>query len=192
MAERVRFEPGELAATVADFLLGVVAPGDATALAAGWNATESDDVTELVSIDAFLTATKLTETARTTSSRCGRQLLSLTRSLPARAARQPAMLESLARLVRRGDADANHAVVFGAVACLWSIERRPAVQGYLHAAALSALSACMRLGAIDHVEVQRSLIQLETVVENAAMTAQSTSWSEMHGAAPYLEMMTMK
>lgn len=131
-----------------------VAPLDGVALA---HAYRCRSIGELIEIDVFLGAHKLSEPARTASMDCGRRLARLAPNLIVSA---PDHLSEFLASVDARSTPGNLAVVEGAVTRAIGITAEEAVLIELRGAASALVSAAVRLGRLGAIPAQAVLSRL--------------------------------
>ncbi|MGC9666107.1 urease accessory protein UreF [Planosporangium sp. 12N6] len=137
--------------------------------------------------DARLTSVKLVREARDAAARTGRGVLGTAVGSFAGPA-----LTAYARLVYRGAAPGNGAVVMG----LLTAERQTplvyAVAVELYAFAAGWLNAAVRLGVADHRMAQAVLHRCGPVIDRAAHQACATDLDDMSSSTPLADVMGMR
>ncbi|MEV4603806.1 urease accessory UreF family protein [Amycolatopsis sp. NPDC049253] len=162
-------DPRVLSALLRDQLLLGVAPSDGVALACAHRATASENSLDLECVtraDERLAAVKLPREARETSTRTGRALLRIAKSVfPTEA------LLRYADCVAKGRSPGNHAVVLGILSASVGVPRLEAVAGELFAFSAAWVAAGVRLAVTDHGTAQAVLHDVRAATAEAAMCA---------------------
>lgn len=184
LRERPEVSPATLAELIEATVSQVTAPLDGVVLA---HAHAAQSLAELIELDGYLTARKLTPPARKASLTCGRQLAALSSQL----APEDKLVEEFARAVRDRTTDGNLAVVEGALgrACRLSAEQAVLVE--LRGTASALLSAAVRLGAISPAGAQGVLADLAPVLSAAAELALATALHDVSSTAPEIEIYSL-
>jgi urease accessory protein len=163
-------------------LMGSVATLDGAAMALAHAAASDDDLARLRSIDAALTARKLSAPARRASTLCGSRLAALAHEMGIEGAAGQLLHESV-----RGEWEPNLAVVEGAVAAGLGISRDQALLAAVRGHANAMLSAAVRLGRLGANRGQALLFELTADIDRCAQVALGVSLDEMRSTLPELE-----
>ncbi len=175
-----------LTALVADLLRSSVGPTDATACALAMRAAKNGDLEGVGHIDERLHAVKLVREQRQASLRLGRQLLALASDVF-----HDKVSAAYLRRVRDAGMPGHHAVASGLLKSALHIPPREGVVAELYSYAASCAGAALRMAAVDHRQVQRTLHHLQPAIEAVADDALQREVWEMGGSAPYAEIMAM-
>lgn len=173
-----------LAALLADYLRYGVGLADSVALACAHRAYDAGDLGLAAEADRRLSAVKLAREARETSTRTGRQLVSLTSQLF-----DDALLSDYAARVKRGDMPGNHAVVLGLALASQGSGRVEAVAGELYAFCVGFAGAAVRLAVIDHRRAQHLLHAIKPLIAEVAYAAADKDVCEIGGCLPLADIM---
>jgi urease accessory protein len=173
-----------LAALLTDYLWYGVGPADGVALACAHRAHAASDLNLAATADHRLSAVKLAREARETSTRTGRQLVSLTSQLF-----DDALLTDYAARVKRGDMPSNHAVVLGLALASQGIGRVEAVAGELYAFCVGYAGAAVRLAVIDHRRAQHLLHGIKPIIVEVAHAMAEKGVREIGGCLPLVDIM---
>ena len=176
-----------LTALIADLLRSSVGPTDATACALAMRAAKNGDLEGVGHIDERLHAVKLVREQRQASLRLGRQLLALSRDVF-----QDEASATYLRRVRDAGMPGHHAVASGLLKSALSISPREGVVTELYSYAASCAGAALRMAAVDHRQVQRTLHHLQPAIETVADEALRREVGELGGSAPLAEIMAMR
>jgi urease accessory protein len=169
----------ELEQLVSVSLTEAIAPLDGAALNA---AHRAETATQLLELDALLTAHKSASASRAASQSCGRQLAQLAQRLV-----QDELLADYCALVDSRQSEGNLAIVEGVLARATAIPAEMAVLISLRSAASGMLSAAVRLGRLTPSLAQVSLRTLAGSVDRATTVALATKVGEWHSTAAELE-----
>lgn len=163
--------------------------GPCEGLAARWvvRAAVGGDLALAAQIDARLEATKLSSEGRTVSRRCGKSVLNLALEVL-----EHSLLAEYAALVRAGDAPGHQAVALALAGACAGLDEETAALVELHTCAVSLLGAALRLGATDHVAVQRLLRRAAPVMAEAAAEGCDLHWTDMGGYTPQIDIFQMR
>ena len=175
----------ELVELVEVVVAEAVAPLDGAVLV---RAHRAHSVAELLSLDAQLSARKLTPSSRAASRTCGRSLAALAIQL----APADALVAGFAPIVRARETDGNLAVVEGTLARALSILEGDAVLSALRSAAVGLLSAAVRLAVLPPFQAQVQLAALSPALTRACELAMTVDWEHVHSTAPELELFAMR
>ncbi len=159
-----------------------LAPADGVAVAASHRTAGGGDVGEVIEIDRYLAALKMTREPREGTQRAGRNLLRVlveTSDHP--------VLAAYSRAVSEGRAPGNHAVALGAGAYTLGLSAREAVLVYLYSSSVSLLGAALRLMRVDHLETQRILARLGPLLGALAGECEARPWRSMRSFGPQWE-----
>ncbi|MFG2044616.1 urease accessory protein UreF [Dactylosporangium sp. NPDC048998] len=137
--------------------------------------------------DLRLTSVKLAREAREASARTGRGVLGTVVGSFAGPA-----LTAYARLVDRGAAPGNGAVVTGILAAELAVPLQHAVATELYTFAAGWLNAAVRLGVADHRMAQAVLHRCKPVTERSARRASRTGLDDMSSSTPLVDVMGMR
>ncbi|SNT29670.1 urease accessory protein UreF [Rhodococcoides kyotonense] len=157
---------------------------DAVALAWAWTHDHLDD--SLV-LDRALSAHKLSESGRLSSTACGRQL-----ALVAQRVLSPTSSSDYLTHVLASQAPGNQAVVEGIVHRRLGIDRHLAVLGFVRSSYSGLLSAAVRLGRAGPMWVQQQLFDDRYFLETCAERAIRTDWDDAMAFAPELDIYAMQ
>lgn len=163
-------------------LAGSVATLDGAGVALAHDAASAGDAVRVRSVDAALTARKLSGPARRVSTLCGSRLAALARAMDI-----GGVVGELVDEIAAGEWEANLAVVEGAVAAGVGIPREQAVliAGRGHASAM--LAAAVRLGRLGANRSQALLFELTSDIDRCAQVAMGVSVDDMRSTLPELE-----
>jgi urease accessory protein len=175
-----RVSAERVAALVESAVCHGVAPLDGAVLAHAHGATS---LPVLLSLDAALTARKLTPLTRDASHACGRQLAKLGPAL----ATGDVLVAAHAGAVADGRADGNLAVVAGALARALGLSAEQALLVELRNAAAGLLSAAVRLGVLAPTRAQSLLAVMHPAIARAAEHALSVELADVHATIPELD-----
>jgi urease accessory protein len=163
-------------------LVGSVATLDGAAVALAHGAASERDLDRLRSIDAALTARKLSAPARRASTLCGSRLARLAQAMDIDGAAGQLVDETAA-----GEWEANLAVVEGAVAAGVGVPREQAVLMAVRGHATALLSAAVRMGRLGANRSQALLFELTADIGRCARVAMGVGVEEMRSTLPELE-----
>ncbi|WP_157172020.1 urease accessory protein UreF [Nocardia higoensis] len=174
----------ELAEVGRSFVLDTVAGLDAVAMAHVWR---RDGLEELLELDRYVSAHKLSASARTASASCGRQAAMVAQRCLF-GDDEPEFL----RAVRQGATPGNQAIVDGVVHRALGIACAPAVLCFLRSAYAGLLSAAVRLGRAGPLWVQRQLRADSRFLAEATGLALTTELDNVVTFAPELDIHAMR
>ncbi|WP_206487617.1 urease accessory protein UreF [Rhodococcus sp. KRD162] len=174
----------DIAALVQSYISESVTTLDAVALALAWS---HEDIDDSLALDSALSTHKLSESARLSSTLCGRQLALVAQRVLA----PTAALDYLARVLDNST-PGNQAVVEGIVHRCLGIDRHLAVVGYLRSAYSGLLSAAVRLGRAGPMWVQQQLFDDRYFLDTCAQRAIRTEWADAMAFVPELEIYAMQ
>jgi urease accessory protein len=174
--------PDGLLELVRSTLTGSVATLDGAAVALAHAAATSGDLVRLREIDVALTARKLSEPARSASTLCGMQLVSLAGRLGI-----GGVVEPLSREIHRRAWPGNLAVVEGAVGAAMGIPLEETVLIAVRGHAAAMLAAAVRLGRLGTSRSQVLLFDLTSELDRCAQVAMGVSLGDMRATLPELE-----
>ena len=160
------------------------ARGDGIALIAAHRAAAAGEVETLIRIDEEVYARKLSEEARTMSTRLGKKFT----EMGVRVIGAP-LLHEWRRCIEGGRTPGCHPV---ALAVTFAAQGLPALDAFVvhqSAVASTILSAALRLMKVSHIETQAILFELNGRAEAAYEAAQAARLSEMSGFAPLTEIL---
>lgn len=163
--------------------------GPAEALAARWTvrAAVAGDLALIEQIDERLDATKLAEEPRLASRRCGGRVAQLGVQLF-----NTPLLSAYARQISAGETPGHQSVALALLAHANGLDEHAATLVELQTVAASLASAALRLGAIDHVGLQRLLLLLRPTLIEAAEASADADWRDIGGFAPQIEIAQMQ
>jgi urease accessory protein len=167
---------------VRNTLTGSVATLDGAGVALAHAAASEDDLDRLRTIDAALTARKLSAPARRASTLCGGRLAALARGMEIGGA-----VGALVNEVTAGKWQANLAVVEGAVGAGVGIPREQAVLIAVRGHASAMLSSAVRLGRLGANRSQALLFELTSDIDRCAHVGMGVSIDDMRSTLPELE-----
>jgi urease accessory protein len=152
-------------------------------------APDSEGYDEQLALEADLrlTSVKLGREAREASARTGRGVLGTAVGSFAGPA-----LTAYARLVHRGAAPGNGAVVTGILTAELAVPLLHSVATELYAFAAGWLNATVRLGVADHRVAQAVLHRCGPVIDRAARRACETGLDDMSSSTPLVDVMSMR
>lgn len=176
-----------IGALVEAFVLNSVAPADGVVVAHAHAAQRSGSLDDLLTLDRHLFARKLTTSARTASSSCGRQFAKLALKLTDAV---PVCVYCREVLVRR--TPGNLAVVAGALAAALAVPVDLAVLVELRGAQASMLSAAVRLGRLTASTSQLLLRRSEPTLLAAAELALTLGLDRMGSCCFEIEIAMMR
>ena len=179
LSENPRASSIELEQLISVSLTEAIAPLDGAAL---HSAHRAETATELLELDALLSAHKSAPASRAASQSCGRQLAQLATRLL-----QNELLAEYCSLVDSRQSDGNLSIVEGALARAAALPDEMAVLISLRSAASGMLSAAVRLGRLSPSQAQVSLTTLAASVDQATTIALATKIGEWHSTAAELE-----
>jgi urease accessory protein len=174
--------PDGLLELVRSTLTGSVATLDGAAVALAHAAATSGDLVRLREIDVALTARKLSEPARSASTLCGMQLVSLAGRLGI-----GGVVEPLSREIHRRAWPGNLAVVEGVVGATMGIPLEETVLIAVRGHAAAMLAAAVRLGRLGTSRSQVLLFDLTSELDRCAQVAMGVSLGDMRATLPELE-----
>lgn len=172
----------DLQALLATYLRRQLGPGELVALRAAYAAAAEGDVDGIRDVDARLTAVTLSAEFRESAQRTGERLLGLQRDL-----RDDALLDDYAAAVEAEEADANYAVVLGAIAGREGVPVREACLLACHEFVSALLGAAQRLLRLGSTEIQGVLDDLRPVMVEAVEDSAGRSLSAMTPFAPLID-----
>lgn len=164
---------------LADLLVAVVGPGDATALARAHEAALAEDWDAVVVVDHLLFASKLNAELRTASVRSGRQMIGLAVDL----FDAPTVREHAERIRARTTPGCQSVVSAVCHAAAGSTAAH-AVAGDLFAFANSFVGAALRLRLTDHRRAQVTLRRAAPLIESVTCAALARPLDDLGGFAP--------
>lgn len=165
-------------------LLEQVAWTDGIALLAACDAATKWD--RLIDIDQEIGAFKLGKESRAMTTKTGRQLLRLGAEL------WPEPLADLALLTRQGRLVPTYPVALGCVATAAGLTRSEAFVLELYSTAASVCGAALRLMRIDHLQIQRLLLQANAWSGALLAECEGQTLSAMRTSGPLLEIEGMR
>lgn len=172
-----------LGAFLAAQLEGSAGPTDAAAVACAARFAARGDLDGCLDLDARLDAMRWVPELNAASAQMGRQ------TLRAAAIACPVpFLEAFARAVAVDRAPGHHATVFGVVLGSQGVDPEAAAAAYLHATAVLAVNAALRLLPLGQVEAQRVLAAARPRIARLAVRAGAASADDLWSFAPGLEM----
>lgn len=174
----------EIAEVGRSFVVDTVAGLDAVVMAHVWR---RDELGELLELDRHVCAHKLSTSARTASTSCGKQAAMVARRCLF-GDDEPEFLAA----VRRGGTPGNQAVVDGVVHRALGIPCAAAVLCFLRSAYAGFLSAAVRLGRAGPLWVQRQLRADTDFLAEAACLALTTELDGVVTFAPELDIHAMR
>ncbi|MFT3855335.1 MAG: urease accessory UreF family protein [Ilumatobacteraceae bacterium] len=180
-ARRAGAQPpaGAVDELLADVLVALAGPGDATALARAHEAATAGDWDGVVAVDHLLFASKLNAELRTASVRSGRQLIGLAVDL----FDEPAVHEHATR-IRARTTPGCQAVVSAVCHAAAGSSAAHAVTADLFAFANSFVGAALRLRLTDHRRAQVTLRRAAPLIETVALAALDRPLDDLGGFAP--------
>lgn len=167
-------------------LLHQVAWTDGIALLAACDAFASGDLAQMIRIDQEVSAFKLGKESRAMTTKTGRQLLRLGAEL------WPEPLADVALLVKQGRLVPTYPVALGCVATAAGLTRSEAFILELYSTAAAVCGAAMRLMRVDHVQVQRLLLQANAWSGALLAECADQPLSAMRTTGPLLEIEGMR
>ncbi|MFN3888868.1 MAG: urease accessory protein UreF [Beijerinckiaceae bacterium] len=165
----------EFAATSVD----QAARGDGIALIHAHRAASRGDVDALVDIDLQVEARKISEEARTMSSRMGRKHIELNvHLLPS------GVLQDWLGRIESGLSAGCYPVVLGAVFAIQGLPERAAFVVHQYGVAATILGAALRLMKVSHIDTQRILYDVNAQSEKLFQEAVGAAIDDMAGFSP--------
>jgi urease accessory protein len=175
-------------AGLVDYIATVLRAGaghiDGALLASAWRAADAGDDTALDDLAILAAAWRGTAETALETMQQGTAFTSVTLS----AWPEPRLAAFAARHPRR----IAHPVAFGAAAGWHGVPLRPALAGWLAAFAANLVSAGVRLVPLGQTDGQIATATLHPVVEAAADTAMAADLDRTGGAAPLLDLLSMR
>jgi len=169
----------ELAELITTRLLGTVAPLDATAVALAHRART---IARLLQLDELVTAHKLIPSTRAASRSCGRQLAALGSRLT-----EDKLAETFRRHIDSGSTHGNLVVVEGNLARALALTTEQAAFVELRGAAVSMVSAALRLGRLSAIQGQQMLCELAPTIELACSELLPLETGDLYATAPEID-----
>jgi urease accessory protein len=174
--------PHTLLRLVRSTLAGSVATLDGAGVALAHLSASEGDLDGLLSVDAALTARKLSRPARRASTLCGGRLAALARELGA-----GGTMAELSDAIEAGRSDGNLATVEGALGADRGIPAEQTVLIAVRGHAAAMLSGAVRLGRLGATRAQGLLRELAPDVGGAARVAMATGVDDLRSTLPELE-----
>ncbi|WP_264886384.1 urease accessory protein UreF [Dietzia sp. NCCP-2495] len=174
----------QIRAVARAYVAGSVATLDAVAVGHAWSTPDSE---ALVELDLLVRAYKITESARTSSEACGRQLVTTAR----RTMPSVAGLGYLGH-VAAGRTPGSLPVVEGALQRALGIDRSRAVAGTVRSGYAGVLSAAVRLGRLGPMQVQRALFDDVQWITDLVRAAECTPLEDVTAFSPGLDIAAMR
>ena len=156
-----------------------IGPADCVALANAYNFTRSKDVERIIACDKLLFSMKLVKELREATCRSGTQMIKCISSFV-----NNDVMSEYYEAVKNSNTPGTHAVVTGVVSNALGIAKQKAVLHFLYGFSVSMVGAALRLGMIEHIQSQKILHQLKSVIAETCNQHISKSLSEMWQFAP--------
>lgn len=175
------------AASLGEFVLTSAhraAASDGIALLAAHRATREADMERIVLADRAVFERKLGEETRTMTTRMGRKLAEV-----GTAAAAPPLLGLWLGRVRDGSAPGTYPVGLGVLFAELGSPEEDAFAVYQYGAAMTTLSAALRLMRIDHRQVQEILHTVDGTVSGEYAAVRQASLSDMASFTPLADIL---
>jgi urease accessory protein len=147
----------------------------------------SGDLATILAVDRRLFSMKLAHESAVSSTRTGRQLLTVARSL----CEDPA-LARYADQVSANQAPGTYAVALGMFGGAWSLSPTQVALVELYSFTTGLLGAALRMMRVAHTQAQGVLHRLGPVLGVLAQRAARISYQDMCAFAPAIEIMQMR
>ncbi len=174
--------------TLESFLRAVlnhgIRTGDALAVALTYKATE---IEQIVHLDQRLTAMKISRELREGSVKIGKQFLRNAATLA-----KSEMLDEYVKRIQSRKFAGHHAVAYGLVASAAKIDLRSTLLGYLHAFAVSQVSAAVRLIPLKPTDGQQVIQHLRSNLLEIVEFAQTANIDDLGGFTPGHDIQSMR
>ena len=177
----------DIARLLDDYLRGKIAPCDLVAYAHAHRAAEAADVSRLLEIDRFLTASLLPQELRQSSARSGKAILDTLHS-----SIEASIFQQFHEAVRRGNGDGNAPVCLGLMCTVWDIPLRAGALLHLYTFSVSFLGAALRLGRLGHREAQRLLSEARPRFSSLVDTALACPLEDLSAFTPLADIHAMQ
>ena len=158
--------------------------GDGIALLVAHRAVHAGDMAELIRIDQLIFARKLSDEARTMSTRMGKKFT----EMGAQVIGSPLLLAWRER-IETGKTPGCYPVALAVNFAAQGLSELDAFVVHQYGVASVILSAALRLMRISHVETQRMLYFLNADVDGAYRTAAAANLDAMAGFAPMADIL---
>lgn len=175
----------DLQALLETYLRNQTGTADLVALRAAHAAARKGNVEGVCEADRRLEAVTLAAEFRDSAEQSGARLLSLQRDLWS-----DSLLDSYAERVDDGAAAGNYAVVLGAVAGIAGIDSREACLVCCHGFITGLLGAAQRLLSVGHTDTQRSLTELQPVIQEVIDDSDTYTLDDMTSFAPLVDVLS--
>lgn len=168
--------------TLREFVLTAVeqsARGDAIALLCAHRAANAADFDQLLTIDRQVESRKMSEEARTMTTRMGRKFVELNCKLV-----ESDLLLEWCNCIERNATPGCFPVALGIAFAVQGLPERTAFVVHQYGVAATILSAALRLLKVSHVDTQKLLYEVNELSDNAFLEASSSRLSDMAGFSP--------
>jgi urease accessory protein len=166
----------------------VMGPSDCTAMGYAYESCKKKDIMSLLHADESLYYMKLIEETRIASTRSGNQLLKCVNTFT----KNKKILKEYQSAISKGKATGVYAVSFGVVTAILDIPKKKAGMMLLYGLTVSIVGAAMRLGIVQHFEVQKIIHELGPVILHTVLENIDRPISSMWQFAPSLDILQMK
>ena len=133
---------------------------DAAFVSLAFDATQNDDIKQLVALDEECTAVKLPKEIRQASQKLGLRLLKLFSMMEADTA-----VTQFRSANAKGEAVANYPVVFGLLSCALNISKHEALTGFYYNIAAGMITNSVKLVPLGQQDGQEMLFSLKPLME---------------------------
>jgi urease accessory protein len=168
-------------------LQGSVAYCDAVAVVIAQRATEVDDLTGCLDLDATLEAMKPVAELRDASHQLGRQTLRIARLLI-----DGPVIGGFGRVSDVNGTPCHHAVVFGIVAGTHRWSHRDAAMAYLYSSSTAMVGAALRLVPLGQSDGQLIIRKMAPMIASLAKEIVGLGMDDLSSFAPALEIAAMR
>jgi urease accessory protein len=175
------------AETLREFTMTAVeqaARGDAIALVCAHAAAASGDIDELCVVDEAVFARKISEEARTMTTRMGKKFTELSVTLC-----EAEILQKWRERVDAGETPGCHPVALGVVFAVQNLSARSAFVVHQYGVASTILSAALRLLKVSHMDTQKILYEVNRASEASFAGIAHARLSDMAGFSPVLDIL---
>jgi urease accessory protein len=161
------------------------ARGDAIALVCAHRAAGDGDLSRLAEIDQAVMARKVSEEARTMTTRMGKKLVELSTTIV-----PSELLVNWRDRIEAGETPGSYAVALAIVFSAQGLSVRSAFVVHQYGVAATILSAALRLLKVSHIDTQKILYGVNEVAEASFDRTADAELSDMAGFAPVLDILT--
>ncbi|MDP2355407.1 MAG: urease accessory protein UreF [Beijerinckiaceae bacterium] len=168
--------------TLREFVLTAVeqsARGDAIAMLCAHQAATLADIDQLLTIDRHVHARKMSEEARTMTTRMGRKFVELNCELI-----KNDLLAQWRNCIETSATPGCFPVALGITFAVQRLPARTAFVVHQYGVTATILSAALRLLKVSHVDTQKVLYEVNELSEDAFLEASNAHLSDMAGFSP--------